>query len=273
MPARGSNSTYLSSDERQAIFTDEMLPLFRADDTDGAILVALGHVLRTTFEVAAGSSAPGAPEPSPGPPFPDPVDGRAVYDNAGILSPDAIVRAESVIDGIEARTGAEVVVYTQLTGLRRRDVRNRIARPGTHRPVGHRAGRLQRRHGDLLRHRSLAPARPGPAVRGARVRGGLPEQCGTPGHLRERHGPAAAQRRLRRCPRGGPPEGRRGGDTGARRLARMGAPVERGPGARRRADRVPRPERLGVHQLAALRQGPGLPRRPLDPRCRLRRPT
>ncbi len=112
---KGFDSTYLSSDERQAIFTDEMLPLFRADDTDGAILVALGHVLRTTFEVAAGSSAPGAPEPSPGPPFPDPVDGRAVYDNAGILSPDAIVRAESVIDGIEARTGAEVVVYTQLT--------------------------------------------------------------------------------------------------------------------------------------------------------------
>ena len=41
---------------------------------------------------------------------------RAVYDFAGILSPDAIVRAEAVIDGIEARTGAEVVVYTQPTG-------------------------------------------------------------------------------------------------------------------------------------------------------------
>ena len=36
-------------------------------------------------------------------------------------------------------------------------------------------------------------------------------------------------------------------------------------GARRRAHRVPRPEWLGVHQLAAVRQGPGLPRRPLDP--------
>jgi uncharacterized membrane protein YgcG len=113
---KGFDSTYLSADERQAIFTDEMLPLFLADDTDGAILVALGHVLRTTFEVAAGSSSrPGAPEPSPGPPFPDPVDGRAVYDFAGILSPDAIVRAETVIDAIEARTGAEVAVFTQLT--------------------------------------------------------------------------------------------------------------------------------------------------------------
>ena len=39
-----------------------------------------------------------------------------MYDFAGILSPDAIVRAEAVIDGIEARTGAEVVVYTQPTG-------------------------------------------------------------------------------------------------------------------------------------------------------------
>ena len=49
-----------------------------------------------------------------GPPFPDPVDGQAVYDTAGILSPEAIVRAEATIDAIEARTAAEVVVYTQL---------------------------------------------------------------------------------------------------------------------------------------------------------------
>jgi uncharacterized membrane protein YgcG len=49
----------------------------------------------------------------PGPPFPDPEVDRAVYDYAGIFSPAEIVKAESTIDAIEARTGAEVVVYTQ----------------------------------------------------------------------------------------------------------------------------------------------------------------
>lgn len=49
-----------------------------------------------------------------GPPFPDPVEDQAVYDFAGILSPAAIADAERVIDEIEARTAAEVVVYSQL---------------------------------------------------------------------------------------------------------------------------------------------------------------
>ncbi|HUF06614.1 MAG TPA: TPM domain-containing protein [Candidatus Binatia bacterium] len=48
-----------------------------------------------------------------GPPFPDPVVDRAVYDTADILSPGAESHLESLIDGIEARTGAELVVYTQ----------------------------------------------------------------------------------------------------------------------------------------------------------------
>ncbi len=48
-----------------------------------------------------------------GPPFPDPVVDQAVYDTADILSPGAESHLESLIDGIEARTGAEVVVYTQ----------------------------------------------------------------------------------------------------------------------------------------------------------------
>jgi uncharacterized membrane protein YgcG len=50
----------------------------------------------------------------PGPPFPAPVDGQAVYDNAGILSEAAIADAEATIDAIEQRTAAEIVVYTQL---------------------------------------------------------------------------------------------------------------------------------------------------------------
>ena len=49
-----------------------------------------------------------------GPPFPEPVDGQAVYDNAGILSEAATANAEATIDAIEDRTAAEIVVYTQL---------------------------------------------------------------------------------------------------------------------------------------------------------------
>jgi uncharacterized membrane protein YgcG len=49
-----------------------------------------------------------------GPPFPPPIDGQAVYDEAGILSDVAIADAEATIDAIEARTAAEIVVYTQL---------------------------------------------------------------------------------------------------------------------------------------------------------------
>ncbi|MGQ0608896.1 MAG: TPM domain-containing protein [Chloroflexota bacterium] len=48
-----------------------------------------------------------------GPPFPDPVDDQAVYDEAEMLSADTEAQLEQVIDGIEARTGAEIVVYTQ----------------------------------------------------------------------------------------------------------------------------------------------------------------
>jgi uncharacterized membrane protein YgcG len=90
-------------------------------ELDTALIVGLSDVL---FEVwgptepegeEAEPGAPGSlPEPDPGPPFPEPVDEQAVYDFAGILSNEAIVKAEAVIDEIEARTAAEVVVYTQL---------------------------------------------------------------------------------------------------------------------------------------------------------------
>ena len=50
----------------------------------------------------------------PGPPFPPPEDGRAVYDFAGVFSATTVDSVEATIDGIEERTGAEVVVYTQV---------------------------------------------------------------------------------------------------------------------------------------------------------------
>ena len=49
-----------------------------------------------------------------GPPFPDPEPDRAVYDTVGVFTGATIQSAESTIDAIENRTGAEVVVYTQL---------------------------------------------------------------------------------------------------------------------------------------------------------------
>jgi hypothetical protein len=53
-------------------------------------------------------------ETPPGPPFPDPVVDRAVYDEAGLFSPTGAAEAEAIIDRIEERTGAEIVVYSQV---------------------------------------------------------------------------------------------------------------------------------------------------------------
>jgi uncharacterized membrane protein YgcG len=48
-----------------------------------------------------------------GPPFPDPIPGIVVYDEAGIFSDATEAEATAIIEAIEARTGAEVVVYAQ----------------------------------------------------------------------------------------------------------------------------------------------------------------
>jgi len=57
-------------------------------------------------------------EPDAGPPFPEPiVNGSAtvaVYDYAKVISPEVIGRLQRTIEGIRERTGAEVVVYTQV---------------------------------------------------------------------------------------------------------------------------------------------------------------
>ena len=66
--------------------------------------------------VAVSGASPSAAAPPAGPPFPPPETDRAVYDYAGILSSEAIAKAETTIDAIEARTGAEVVVYSQISG-------------------------------------------------------------------------------------------------------------------------------------------------------------
>ena len=112
----GFSSSYLSEDERQAIYEDTMLPLLTDQQFDDALLATLTSVVQGTLDgvpPGGGTGTPEAPSIGPGPPFPDPEIDRAVYDHAGILSPEAIVRAEATIDAIEARTGAEVVVYTE----------------------------------------------------------------------------------------------------------------------------------------------------------------
>ncbi|MFL5758005.1 MAG: TPM domain-containing protein [Chloroflexota bacterium] len=49
-----------------------------------------------------------------GPPYPPPTPGTRVYDTAGVLAAGTERAAESTIASIEQRTGAQIVVYTQL---------------------------------------------------------------------------------------------------------------------------------------------------------------
>jgi uncharacterized membrane protein YgcG len=77
---------------------------------------ALALTAAVWWLVAISSGSVAAASPPPGPPFPEPIDGQAVYDYAGVFSEATIGKAETTIDAIEARTGAEVVVYTQENG-------------------------------------------------------------------------------------------------------------------------------------------------------------
>ncbi len=112
----GFSASYLSNDERQAIYDDTMLPLLSEQQFDEALLAALGQIVTATFDATPPGepTEPTGPVIAPGPPYPRPEIDRAVYDFAGIFSPEAIVNAEATIDAIENRTAAEVVVYTEL---------------------------------------------------------------------------------------------------------------------------------------------------------------
>ncbi|HEX7490975.1 MAG TPA: TPM domain-containing protein [Candidatus Limnocylindrales bacterium] len=55
-----------------------------------------------------------AETPAAGPPYPEAVTGQRVYDNAGIFSSSTISQAQEISQDIERRTGAQVVVYTQV---------------------------------------------------------------------------------------------------------------------------------------------------------------
>ena len=74
-----------------------------------AAAASLGSAVLLAASVAlAGDRVPA------GSPYPDPVTGQRVYDYAGAFRPSTIAELERRIRGIEDRTGAQVVVYTQV---------------------------------------------------------------------------------------------------------------------------------------------------------------
>jgi uncharacterized membrane protein YgcG len=113
-PGPGFADRYMSGDDLQAVFDDQMLPLLADQAFDDALLTGLASIAGATLDNPTEPPPDSGPQLAPGPPYPDPEVDRAVYDFAGILSPETIVNAESTIDRIENRTGAEVVVYTEL---------------------------------------------------------------------------------------------------------------------------------------------------------------
>jgi uncharacterized membrane protein YgcG len=78
----------------------------------GKLARGLGALLIGAWLALAPSAL--AAIPDAGPPYPEPVTGQRVYDYAGIFTPETIASAEKTIAGIEARTGAQVAVYTQV---------------------------------------------------------------------------------------------------------------------------------------------------------------
>lgn len=74
------------------------------------------QVVSTFQQVGSSLEAPSSAATSilQGTPFPDPIPGVAVYDLADVLSASVEASLETEIDAIEARSGAEVVVYLQV---------------------------------------------------------------------------------------------------------------------------------------------------------------
>ena len=198
---------------------------------------------------------------------PDPVEDQAVYDYAGVLGGRRDRQAEATIDAIEARTGAEVVVYTQDSG----DVPTRPPRPRQGAAALMDQWGVGRKGFDdgLVILFDMEPSLEHGQVQlyaGPGFEAAYLSNERTPGDLRERH--AARYLRdgdfdgallvaLEKVDAAATPE-----HAAALQRARqinavvglVGAPIV-----------LPRPGRLGGVPLAAVRQGPGLPRRPVDP--------
>jgi Predicted membrane protein (DUF2207)/TPM domain len=113
---------FIPEDALDRIMLDSVHPVLAAGELNSATIVAAARTLmEVTGELPGGPATdPGSPAdaPPPGPPFPEPEIDRAVYDFAGVFSPETIAAVEATIDRIEERTGAEAVVYTQVADFR-----------------------------------------------------------------------------------------------------------------------------------------------------------
>ena len=173
----GFDEAYISTDERQAIFEDDMLPLLRAGDLDAALGVGLSKVVTATLDPssATGRQAHGGR-----------CRARATVPRARGRPRRLRLRRDPVAGRDRRRRARD----RRHRGADRR--RGRGLHPGQRRvpddrgdrgegagpdgPVGRRAQGLRRRPRHLLRHAAEPRARPGPAVRGSRLRGGLPDE-------------------------------------------------------------------------------------------------
>ena len=112
---------YVTPETLDQILDVSVRPVSAAGDLNAATIVAVARVLmEVTGELPGGpASDPDAPPDAPlaGPPFPEPEIDRAVYDFAGVFSPETVAAVEAAIDRIEERTGAELVVYTQVVDV------------------------------------------------------------------------------------------------------------------------------------------------------------
>jgi uncharacterized membrane protein YgcG len=121
--AHAETDTFLTATVPAAVVDgtvkNDMTSFIASCDLDSALLVGMSRIGTAALTSSAGGGTTGGGTAGDatvdaGPPFPDPADNVAVYDHAGILRPDTIAAAEKSIDAIEARTGTEVVVYTQV---------------------------------------------------------------------------------------------------------------------------------------------------------------
>ncbi len=115
------------------IVSATMAPSLASANWDAALSTGLARVIATigpgtpspTSSVAPGATPPPSPAPSlptltagpappAGPPYPAPENNVTVYDYAHVLKSATIAQVQGTILGIEQRTGAEIVVYTQV---------------------------------------------------------------------------------------------------------------------------------------------------------------
>lgn len=109
--------TVMSQAEADSVVDAQLRPSLAVGcDPDVILMSAAGSLTLAAAGLSTGPTPrPGAADaPAVGPPFPAPEGGRRVYDFAGAFTADTIAKTEAAIAEIEARTGAQVAVYTQV---------------------------------------------------------------------------------------------------------------------------------------------------------------